>query len=164
LTPLCIASLTFMAEPPFLEFQVHLIQCSAAPFSQPYNRSGATAPAPQGRRRKDHSYAIRPDKRRRCRCHLPEHLTATSRPGSPPNIAKSTGLRAFDAKPGLSILGSTKACVRRQRNEFCVRKSGCKSAGRNTTQTSRSSSQSGTRAPLPIDRPLDGSGANGDHS
>jgi hypothetical protein len=43
-----------------------------------------------GRRRgKDHSYAIGPDKRRRCRCHPPEHLTATSRPGFPPNIAKN---------------------------------------------------------------------------
>jgi Integrase core domain len=64
---------------------------------------GATAPAPQGRRRKHHSYAIGPDKRRRCRCHLPEHVTATSRPGFPPNIAKSMGPRAFDAKPGVGF-------------------------------------------------------------
>src|ERR1700731_883181 len=107
-TPLCITSLTFMADLPLLEFQVHLMQCSTALISQLYNRSGATAPAPQGRRRKDHSYAIGPDKRRRGRRHPPEHLTATSRPGFPPNIAKSMG-RAFDAKAGLSISGFTKA-------------------------------------------------------
>src|SRR5260370_16123989 len=38
----------------------------------------------------------------------PEHSTATSRPGFPPNI-ESNGPRAFDAKPGLSISGFTKA-------------------------------------------------------
>ena len=92
------------------------------PVSKLYNRSGATAPAPQGRRRKHHSYAIGPDKRRRC--HPPEHLTATSRPGFPPN--KGNGPRAFDAKPRLSMSGFTKACVRRQRDDFRVRKSGCK--------------------------------------
>jgi hypothetical protein len=61
-TPLCITSLTFMADLRPWSFQVHLMRCSTAPvFSQPYNRSGATAPAPQGRRRKDYSYAIGTD-------------------------------------------------------------------------------------------------------
>ena len=53
-----------------LEFQVHLMQCSTAPvFStiQPIgcNRTSAS-------RSQNHSCAIGPDKRRRCRCHPPE--------------------------------------------------------------------------------------------
>src|SRR5713226_10533325 len=47
---------------------------------------------------------------------------------------KGNGPRAFDAKPELSISGFTKASVRRQRDDFRVRKSGCKRAGRNPDQ------------------------------
>src|ERR1700732_1357117 len=69
----------FHGGPPLLEFQVHLMQCSTAPRFLNYTTDRVRRHLPQGRRRKYHSYAIGPDKRRRCRCHPPEPLTATSR-------------------------------------------------------------------------------------
>src|ERR1700694_655194 len=98
----------FHGGPPLLEFQVHLMQCSTAPvFStiQPIGCDGTSASRSQrkvsllrDRTRQTPSLSLPP----------PEHSTATSRPGFPPNI-EGNGPRAFDAKPGLSISGFTKA-------------------------------------------------------
>jgi len=40
-------------------------------------------------------------------------------------VVQSTKFELVDAKPRLSMSGFTKACVRRQRDDFRVRKSGC---------------------------------------
>src|SRR5207244_10985645 len=89
-TPLCITSLTFMADlrcwvsgafdamrhsPRFLNYTTDRVRRHQRPRSQ----------------KKHHSYVIGPDKRRRCRCRPAEHSTETSRPGFPPNIAKAMG-------------------------------------------------------------------------
>ena len=41
-------------------------------------------------------------------------------------VVQSTKFELVDAKPRLSMSGFTKACVRRQGDDFRVRKSGCK--------------------------------------
>jgi hypothetical protein len=64
-----------------------------------------------------------------CRCSTSIGRSASishiMRPADLP-VVQSTKFELVDAKPRLSMSGFTKACVRRQRDDFRVRKSGCK--------------------------------------
>src|SRR5229473_608927 len=112
-TPLCITSLTFMADLRYWVSGALAAMQRSPPFFptiQPIGRDGTSA--------RYHSCATGPDKCRRCRCHPPEHLTA--RPGFPPNLRKGNAPRASDAKRRPSMSGFTKACVRRNARGHCV--------------------------------------------
>jgi hypothetical protein len=80
----------FHGGPPLLEFQVHLMQCSTAPVFSTIQQIGCDGTS-ASRSQKKASFLRSDQTNAVCRYHPPEHLTATSRPGFPPNIAKSMG-------------------------------------------------------------------------